>query len=96
MQTSNMQKKKKPESIGFVEYCAEEGPSMAIKTVVIAAMVLVGCSIFKPATVEDLLKTVAEKLVESHGLTVDVFRCNDYEIDRINRKLLMLCEADLK
>lgn len=96
MQTGYMQKKKKAKKFGFVDYCAEEGASMAVRTIVLAVMVLAACSIFQPSTVEDLLKTVAERIAERSGLTVDVFNCNDYEIDRVNRKLLMLCEADLK
>lgn len=96
MQPYYMQKKKKDQRFGSVDCCAEKRSSMAVKAVVVSVMVLAACSMFKPATVEDLLKNVAERIAEQHSLTVDVFRCNDYEIDRVNRKLLMLCEADLK
>jgi hypothetical protein len=91
-----MQKKKEILAKGSMDSSAEKRSSMAVKALIALFVFMVACSMFKPTTVEDLLKTVAEKIAERSGLTVDVFRCNDYEIDRINRKLLMLCEADLK
>jgi hypothetical protein len=68
--------------------------------IAIAIILLVGCSLFTPtvpSVVEQMLAKAAERVAEEAGKKLaDVPMQCDFEIDQNSKKLLMLCEADLR
>jgi hypothetical protein len=67
---------------------------------IILALVLSGCGLFStsvPSVVDHMLTKAAERVAEEVGKELaDIPMQCDFEIDHLDKKLLMLCEADLK
>lgn len=68
--------------------------------IAILALFFTHCSLFSPSVptvVEQMVIQAAEKVAEEVGKHLgDVPMQCDFEIDHVDKKLLMLCEADLK
>lgn len=70
-------------------------------SIIVYVLLLGGCALLSPSrvpsVVEDMVAKAAQKVAEEIGKELgDVPTTCEFEIDRLQKKLLMLCEADLK